>query len=83
MPIPDKLQREVITIVADVAECELDEIKQDSTLEELEIDSLGGLRIVAEVEKKYKIVISEDEIAKIRTMRDIFALVERHAPEAE
>ena len=83
MPIPEKLKQEVLAIVADVAECELDEVKLDSTLEQLEIDSLGGLRIVAEVEKRYKIVISEDEIAKIRTMPDIFALVERHAPEAE
>ena len=77
-----KLKREVIDIVAEVADLEPAEVLPGATLEELEIDSLDGLRIVAEVEKKYGIVIEEREIAAIRTMPDIFALVERHPPEA-
>ncbi len=81
MPINDKLRSEVIAIVADIAELEVDEVSEDSSLEELGIDSLGGLRIVAAVEKKYGIVIEETAIGRIRTMPDIFGLVERHAPE--
>jgi len=83
MAVPENLKQEVIEIVADIAELEVDEVTAESKLEDLGIDSLGGLRIVAAVEKKYGLVISEQEISKIRTMPDIFGLVERHADEVE
>ena len=81
MALPDRLKAEVTAIVAEVAEVEPHEVAADARLEDLGIDSLGGLRIVAQVEKKYRIVIPEGEIGKIRTMEDVFALVDRHAPE--
>jgi acyl carrier protein len=77
------LKRGVIEIVADIAELEIDEVAEDATLEDLGVDSLGGLRIVAAVEKKYRLVVDEQEIMKIRTMPDIFSLVERHLPDVE
>ncbi len=83
MAMPDKLKQEVMAIVADIAEVEIDEVSPDSQLEDLGIDSLGGLRIVAAVEKKYGLVIEEQAISKIRTMPDIFALVEQHADKVE
>jgi acyl carrier protein len=77
------LKRGVIEIVADIAELKIDEVAEDATLEDLGVDSLGGLRIVAAVEKKYHLVVDEQEIMKIRTMPDIFSLVERHLPDVE
>ena len=79
----EELKKGVIEIVADIAELEIDEVSPDATLEDLGVDSLGGLRIVAAVEKKYKLVIDEQEIMKIRTMPDVFSLVERHLPDVE
>ncbi len=63
-------------IVADVAEIPVEQVQPDAVLASLDIDSLRGLRIVAEVEKRYRIVIGESEIGKIRSVMDIFALVE-------
>ena len=83
MPPDDTLKREVVEIVARIAEREVGEVGTDARLEELGLDSLDGLRIVAAVEKKYGIVIDEDEIARIRTMPDIFELVARYAPEVK
>jgi len=77
----EQLTREIVEIVAEVAEVEPREIAADATLEALDIDSLDGLRIVAAVEKKYGIVVPESEIGKIRTMPDIIELVRRHASE--
>ena len=79
----EELKKGVIEIVADIAELEIEEVSPDATLEDLGVDSLGGLRIVAAVEKKYKLVIDEQEIMKIRTMPDVFSLVERHLPDVE
>ncbi len=77
------LKEEITGIVAEIAERSPDEVAPDATLEDLGVDSLDGLRIVAAVEKKYRIVIGETEIAKIRTMPDIFGLVAKLAPKVE
>jgi acyl carrier protein len=76
MPMTDRIRSEVIAIVAEVAELPPEEVTADKTLRELGVDSLGGLRIVAEVEKRYGIVIAESEIGKIRSMADVLALVD-------
>lgn len=82
MPATEQIRREVIGIVAEIAEVTPGEVAEDASLEALGIDSLGGLRLVAAVEKRWNVVIDESEIAGIRTMQDVFALVRRHAPEA-
>lgn len=80
MTAKDEIRRQVMEIVADVADVPVEEVSPESMLADLDVDSLRGLRIVAEVEKRYGVVITESEIGKIRSMRDIFALVEDKAP---
>jgi acyl carrier protein len=81
VPTDEQLTSEVVAIVAEIAEIDAARISPTARLEDLGIDSLDGLRIVAAVEKRYGIVIDEAEIARIRTMPDILGLVRRHAPE--
>ncbi len=83
MAVYEKLKQEITEIVAEIAEVDIHEIPVDAELDKLGIDSLDGLRIIADVEKKYGIVINEDEIATIRTLPDIFALVRRYAGEVK
>jgi acyl carrier protein len=80
MPGSSRARDEVRQIVARIAELPADRIADDATLESLGIDSLNGLRIVVEVEKRYGIEIPEAEIGRIRSMPDIFALVDAHEP---
>jgi acyl carrier protein len=81
MRTDEEITSEVIAIVAEIAEVEPERVSPTARLEDLGIDSLDGLRIVAAVEKRYGIVIEEAAIGKIRTMPDILGLVRRHAPE--
>lgn len=76
----EQIRREVTQLVADVAELSVEQISPEATLAELEIDSLDSLRIVAEVEKRYGVHIADEVVAKIRTMAQIFALVDAHEP---
>ena len=78
-----ELTRDVVRLVAEVAELDPGEVSLEASFEELGIDSLDGLRIVAAVEKKYGVVIDEAEINRIRTMQDVLALARRHAPGGE
>jgi acyl carrier protein len=77
----EQIRQEVIGIVADIAEVPVAQITPDSTLEELGVDSLNGLRIVAAMEKRYDISIPDEAIGKIRSIPDIIALVDAHIPE--
>ena len=72
----DDVRTQIIQIVADVADVPADTVSPDAMLADLDIDSLRGLRIVAAVEKRWGIVVNEDAIGRIRSLRDIFALVE-------
>jgi acyl carrier protein len=70
------VRTQIMQIVADVADVPVDRVSPEAMLADLDIDSLRGLRIVAAVEKRWGIVVNEDAIGRIRSMRDIFALVE-------
>lgn len=81
MTTKDELRQQVLSIVSEVAEVPVERITWDSMLADLDVDSLRGLRIVAEVEKRWGVLIDEEQIGKIRSMRDVLALVEGKTPE--
>ncbi|MFA5272053.1 MAG: acyl carrier protein [Candidatus Omnitrophota bacterium] len=69
---------EIKKLVADIAEKTPEEIKDDATFsEDLGIDSMMALEIVATIEKKYKIMIPENEIPNIRSLQNVYELVEK------
>jgi len=72
----DEARMQIMEIVAEVADISVDKVSPDALLADLDIDSLRGLRIVAAVEKRWGIVVNEETIGRIRSMGDIFALVE-------
>ena len=76
MTTRDDARTQIIQIVAEVADIPVDKVSPDAMLADLDIDSLRGLRIVAAVEKRWGIVVSEEAIGRIRSMKDIFALVD-------
>ena len=72
----DETRAQLMEIVAEVADVPVERVTPDAMLADLDIDSLRGLRIVAAVEKRWGVVINEEAIGRIRSMADIFALVE-------
>ena len=68
---------EIRKILATIAEVSEKEIKDDVKFtEDLGIDSMKALEMVACIEKKLKLVIPEDKIPTIRTPKDIYTIVE-------
>lgn len=76
MTLRDETRAQLMQIVAEIADVPVENVSPDAMLADLDIDSLRGLRIVAAVEKRWSIVINEEAIGRIRSMGDIFALVE-------
>lgn len=74
----DQVKKEVKTIVAEIIEMPEEEIKDEATfVDDLGVDSMMALEIVAVVEKKFKVPIPEEEIPTITSLQKIYDLLEK------
>ena len=73
----DNLEKEITSIISDVAEVETNEVKIDSNLvKDLGINSIKAIEIIVALEKKYKISIRDEDVPKITTPGQIISLTE-------
>lgn len=74
-----KIKDEVRKVISEITEIPLDELGDEAKFtEDLGIDSMMALEMVAAVEKKYKIVIPEEDIPAIRSLNDIYDILKKH-----
>ena len=72
------LENELRAIVADIAEVDVDKITLGANfVEDLGMDSMMALEILACIEKKYKLRIPEENLTKIVTLDHVVKLVEQ------
>ncbi len=75
-----QLAQDITAIVAEVAEIDEKELwdnRDKHFMDDLEIDSMLGLEIVASIEKKYRIEIEEEELLDITSLNATIELVQR------
>jgi len=71
------IEKEIISIISDVAEVDTNEVKLDSNLvKDLGINSIKAIEIIVALEKKYKISIRDEDVPKITTPGQIISLTE-------
>ena len=71
------IEREVRDVIAEIIEKDPQEIGMDTHLvNDLGADSMMALEILASLEKKYKVVVPEEELPNLVSLRKIMALVE-------
>jgi len=79
-----QLENELKSIIAKIIEKEPDEIKPDATFyEDLGVDSMMALEILAAIEKKYKIAIPEEKLAELLTLRQTMELAKEFLAKKE
>ncbi len=66
----DALKNELREIIVEVTEIE--EIPEDTPFADLGIDSMMAIEIVADVEKKYDITITEEELADLVHLQAVY-----------
>jgi acyl carrier protein len=71
----NKLEREIIDTIAEESGIDWDEIKSDSDLYSLGIDSLSALEILTVLEEKYDIIIKDSDLKDINNVTEIVRLV--------
>jgi acyl carrier protein len=74
----NNLEEEVKKIIADITEVPLEKLTPDADFfKDLGIDSLKAIEIVAAFEKKYRIIIPENDIPNIRNLRQVLKYTEK------
>jgi acyl carrier protein len=73
----DAVAAKVIETLASVKRIPVDQIKIDSNLQELGIDSLDVFTLLFELENAFHISIPDDDVRSIRTVNDIIEGVKK------
>lgn len=68
--MPDDLSQRVISVIAATQHIAVEKITEDSTFQELGIDSLDGINILFALEKEFNVNIPDDEAPNIRNVHD-------------
>jgi len=68
--MPDDLSNRVISVIAATQHIAVEKISEESSFQELGIDSLDGINILFALENEFNINIPDDQAQTIRTVRD-------------
>lgn len=66
----DDLSKRVISVIAATQHIAVDKIAEESSFQELGIDSLDGINILFALENEFNINIPDDQAQNIRTVHD-------------
>ena len=73
-----EMRKVIKKMVSEIVEIPEDELKDNASFaEELGVDSMMALEIVAGIEKKYRVTIPEEELPNIRTIQNVYEAVEK------
>ena len=76
---PEQVASEVRSLIAEIVEISEEEIDDNAVFgEDLDVDSLLALEIVASIEKKYRIQIPEEQLSRVKTVNDTIALAREY-----
>ena len=76
--ISDNLEKEIRSLVAEILEIDEAKVTPNARfVEELGMDSMMALEILASVEKKYKIKIPEEYLTKVTSLKSMIEIARR------
>ncbi len=68
----NNFEEEIKGMVAEIIEVPVEKLTPDADFfKDLNVDSLKAIEIVAVFEKKYRVIIPENDIPKIRSLRQL------------
>lgn len=72
----EALEKELRSLIAEIVELEEDKVAPEANfVEDLGMDSMMALEILASIEKKYKLKIPEENLTKIINLKQVVELV--------
>ena len=72
----DNFEKEIAKMVSEILEIPETDLKPEADFaNDLGVDSMKAIEIVAAVEKKYKVIVPEKDIPKIRSLKEVIEMV--------
>jgi acyl carrier protein len=75
--VSDEIIEKVLASIAKIKSISPENIRLDSTFEELKMDSLAGLDLFFELEEIFDLTIPDETARSLRTVRDITEEIEK------
>ena len=73
------MENEIRNIISEIAEMEPEKVTLEANfVEELGMDSMMALEILAAIEKKYKIQIPEEKLMKLKNLQETVNLAKEY-----
>lgn len=73
------LENELKVLISEIVEIEPDKIIPEADfVENLGMDSMMALEILADIEKKYKIQIPEEKLSKLKNLKEAIRLTKEY-----
>lgn len=73
----EQIKKEVKQLVSEISEVPIEDLTDEARFsEDLSVDSMMALEIIASLEKKYKIIIPEEKIPTVRSLKNVYELLE-------
>jgi acyl carrier protein len=72
----NQVAEECVALIAKQKSITPDQIRLDSTFDELALDSLDRVSLAFDIEEKYDIEIPDDKLGRIRTVSDMVTGIE-------
>ncbi|MDD5595397.1 MAG: acyl carrier protein [Candidatus Omnitrophica bacterium] len=74
-----QLENEIRNLIAEIIEKKPEEVTPDAKFfEDLGVDSMMALEIMAAIEKKYKIAIPEEKLSQLTTLRETIRVAKEY-----
>lgn len=65
------VEERVMKVFADFKKISPDEIKPDTTFEEMGLDSLDGLNLIFELEEEFDITVPDDKVQEMKSIKEV------------
>jgi len=73
----------VIRVFAQFKKVESEEIKLETTFEELGFDSLDGLNLIFELEEEFDVVVPDDKVQSMKSVAEVVEGIEQLVADKE
>lgn len=82
-----EIAERVIRVFSEFKKVSPEEIKLDTTFEELGFDSLDGLNLIFELEEEFNVTVPDDKVQSMKSVREVVEGIEQllaeHGQKAE
>lgn len=73
------MKKEIIELISNILEIDKSELNENTNLtSDLDIESLDLVDLIAAFEKKYNLIIPDNDIKNFQTIKDIIEYLENH-----